>query len=200
MKLKTFKKNHSFRKPWAPEEIAILKAKFADCYTKELCDLFGYDYSKVANMADKLGLKKSDAFRKMELKKQADRLRIVGAGKRFVKGSVPSNKGEKMSDEMREKVKHTFFTPGHKPVNTKYDGHERTDKDGYVLVRVALGKYKFKHRVIWGNANGEIPSGHCLIFKDGNKQNTKLENLELITRAENLRRNRMDKLKKPIAA
>lgn len=44
------------------------------------------------------------------------------------------------------------------------------------------------HHVIWIETHGPIPPGHRLIFKDGNKDNCKLSNLELLTNSEQSRR------------
>ena len=41
----------------------------------------------------------------------------------------------------------------------------------------------------WPILEGIIPPGHALIFKDGNKRNFALDNLELVSRAELMRRN-----------
>ena len=41
-----------------------------------------------------------------------------------------------------------------------------------------------KHRLIWEEANGPIPEGHTIIFKDGNIRNFDLNNLALVSRAE----------------
>jgi hypothetical protein len=43
-----------------------------------------------------------------------------------------------------------------------------------------------------------VPRGHCLAFKDGEKLNVCLENLELITRAQNMRRNTIHNLPAPL--
>ena len=43
-----------------------------------------------------------------------------------------------------------------------------------------------KHRFIWEESNGKIPAGMNLIFKDNNPLNVKLDNLMLVTRAENM--------------
>lgn len=40
-----------------------------------------------------------------------------------------------------------------------------------------------KHVLLWEQANGPIPKGHCLIFLDGNRSNIALDNLELISRS-----------------
>jgi hypothetical protein len=39
----------------------------------------------------------------------------------------------------------------------------------------------------WERLNGELPPGHALYFKDGNRLNTAVDNLELISRAELMR-------------
>lgn len=45
---------------------------------------------------------------------------------RFEKGHMPANKGVKMPDEIREKIKHTFFPKGHKPKNHYHLGGKHT--------------------------------------------------------------------------
>ena len=55
------------------------------------------------------------------------------------------------------------------------------------------------HHLIWREAGNDIPPGHILIFRDGNKANFALENLELITRKENMRRNSVHNLPKELA-
>lgn len=49
---------------------------------------------------------------------------------------------------------------------------------------------KISKKYIWEKANGPVPKGHVLILKDGDPLNLKLDNLELITRAELIARNR----------
>lgn len=136
-----------------------------------------------------MGLKKSEAFMKMELERQAERIRMVGVQSRYHKGREPENKGKPMPKEVYEKVKRTMFKKGNKPHNTKYDGHERISKDGYAEIRVRLGKYVLKHRHIWEQANGKVPTGYIVVFKDRNPNNIVLDNLELISREENMLRN-----------
>jgi hypothetical protein len=117
----------------------------------------------------------------------------------FKKGQEPPNKGKKMSPEVYKKVKRTFFTKGHAPHNTKFNGYERVSKDGYVEIRVKKGKFKLKHRVIWEQKRGRVPKGMVVIFKDGNKMNLKISNLKLITREENMKRNSYHNYGKEIA-
>jgi len=45
------------------------------------------------------------------------------------------------------------------------------------------------HVLIWQEAHGPVPKGHIIVFRDGNLENLSLDNLECISRAENMRRN-----------
>jgi len=120
----------------------------------------------------------------------------------FTKGHATFNKGKKMKDyvshEAMARISKTQFKKGQIPHNTKYDGFERISKDGYIEIRVSRGKYQLKHRVVWESVNGAIPKNMILVFKDGNKKNIVLENLELITRQQNMDRNTIHRYPKEL--
>lgn len=66
--------------------------------------------------------------------------------------------------------------------------------DGYLQRKISDTGYpprdwKGIHILLWEEHFGPIPTGHCVCFKDNNKQNVVIDNLELITRAERMRRN-----------
>ncbi|MEN6487843.1 MAG: HNH endonuclease [Smithella sp.] len=65
----------------------------------------------------------------------------------------------------------TQFKKGNKPANWVPIGTERTNRDGYVEVKIADGRlnknWKAKHIFIWETANGPVPKGHVVIFGDG---------------------------------
>ena len=164
-------------------------AMYPNYYAQDIARAINRSVNAVYNIAQKMGLKKSEAFMQMEYERQGKRLLMAGKNSRFNKGKIPHNKGKKMDPSTYERVKPTMFQKGIVPHNTKYNGHERISKDGYVEVRIRKGKYALKHRVIWEQVNGKVPKNHILIFKDGNKQNITLENLELITLRENMLRN-----------
>ena len=75
---------------------------------------------------------------------------------------------------------HTRFAPGHTTWNagmTGLDiGHKPTD-------------WRWIHHLVWEAAGREIPPGHALTFRDGDKRNAALDNLELLSRAELMARN-----------
>ena len=108
----------------------------------------------------------------------------------YSKGHTPANKGKKMLPEVYEIAKKTMFKKGQTPINHRPVGSERVNVYGYVEVKVAEpNKWRLKHQVIYEEANGEIPKGHCIIFLDGNKTNVTLDNLILISRQELVRLN-----------
>lgn len=53
-----------------------------------------------------------------------------------------------------------------------------------------MNKWRLLHREVWKQHHGEYPPrGTALIFKDGNRQNCDINNLELITRKQLMTRN-----------
>lgn len=121
---------------------------------------------------------------------------------RFKKGQECHNKGKKMAPEIYEKVKNTMFKKGNKTHNTyPSDGIITTRMDNlghpYKFIRVSLGKWQLLHKYNYEQKHGKVPVGHCLWFIDGNSLNCEDANIELITRAENARRNRQKFLQLP---
>lgn len=109
----------------------------------------------------------------------------------FRKGNIPHNKGKKMSSEIYEKCKGTMFKKEHVPINHREIGSERVIKDGYIEIKIEEpNKWRLKHNVVYEKHYGEIPKGSVVIMLDGNKQNTDISNLKLITRSELLIMNR----------
>lgn len=105
------------------------------------------------------------------------------------KGHEPWNKGLK---GVSIGGKETQFKKGNMPKNYKPVGTEIVDADGYTKVKIADPKqWKMKHVLIWEVAHGPIPKGHTVIFGDGNRQNLKLENLVLVSRAQLVRMNQL---------
>ena len=174
---------------WKCSEDEYLSVKYPHKYAKEIASHLGRSMSSVYSRVVKLGLKKSEEFKKMELAKQAERLRIVGEKSRYQKGREPENKGKKMPKEVYEKCRPTMFQKGNVPHNTKYDGYERVNRDGYKEVRVSKGKFQLKHRIVWEQKFGEIPPDHAVIFKNGDTLDFTIENLRLVSREELMKMN-----------
>ncbi|MGE4321043.1 MAG: HNH endonuclease signature motif containing protein [Acholeplasmataceae bacterium] len=100
----------------------------------------------------------------------------------FKKGMVPANKG--MKGVYAPGCEKTWFKKGHKPKNYLPVGTELMKSDGYVYTKIAdPNKWKQSHRILWESVNGSYSTKtHALIFKDSDRTNITIENLELITR------------------
>lgn len=51
------------------------------------------------------------------------------------------------------------------------------------------GRWKLVHVIEWEAVHGPVPAGHLVVFKSKDKRDFSLDNLELISRAENMQRN-----------
>ena len=173
-------------------------------WTKEEINILLRDYQNPnilsADIAKRLDRTLSQVYykaRTMGLKAPLERIRLAGklgtnhpnaVAHRFKKGSVPPNKGKKMSPEVYEKVKETMFKKGNSPVNHREVGSERLNVDGYIETKVAEPNvWRLKHRIIWEQYNGVIPAGYNVQFKNHNTQDCRIENLYIISKAEQMR-------------
>jgi hypothetical protein len=106
----------------------------------------------------------------------------TGRTGRFVKG------GPYIDGSGSKRGSPTSFKPGHLPHNHNPIGHVRISKDGYQQVKLTDTRnhrrdYHFIHRLVWQHYHGDIPPGHIIVFRDGDKWNFNIDNLELISRA-----------------
>lgn len=167
------------RKEFTPEQDDFIKKNIETLSVKAIANHIKRCPNRVRARCYEFGFK--------ELMKQK------ALNSRFEKGHLPLNKGVRMSDELREKLKHTFFQKGRLPHNTKSDGEIsfRKDKRGVIIphYRVSTSLWIPLKNKIWQDHHGEIPKGHLIILKDGDNLNTAIENLECISMADNMRRN-----------
>lgn len=155
---------------WTEEEKEYLREITPGRHYKEILDLMNERFDR--------------PFRMEQIKGAIARYKLnTGFTGRFEKGNIPFNKGKKgIYPKGCEK---TWFKKGQTPINHKPVGSERIDRDGYILIKVAEPSvWKLKHRVIWEKANGPIPKNYTVIFLDGDKSNTDINNLALVSRSE----------------
>lgn len=180
----------------------ILIMCYADEDTKELSKELGISISKIYNLATKLKLKKSQEY--LDNWQLSGRGKIIEAGKafRFKKGQKSWNKDKSPKDymdpESYAKIVPTQFKKDGLPPNTMHDGAItlRHDKTGvkYLFIRLSKAKWILYHQKIYQDAYGPIPKNHIIVFKDRNTLNVSLDNLECITRIENMHRNSLHRL------
>jgi hypothetical protein len=150
----------------------------------------GVSLSKVYNRAWSLGIKKDPVYLRST---QFPKGYFGGKASQFKPGHTPHNKGKQISAEIYEKVAPTMFKKGNKPANTKPNGtiNVRADSSGrlYQYIKIKDCHWELLQRHVWTKANGEIPRGSVIIFLDGNYLNCELNNLQVISRRENMARN-----------
>ncbi len=186
---------------WTAQEIKELRARFPDEPTAKLARDLGRPVASLYNLAHKLRVRKSAAFYASPASGRTNGRQ--GIGYRFRKGQASWNKGMKgLRTPGSEKG---WFKKGAKPANTwKPIGTEVVTKDGYVVRKVTdIGGYnnndwKFVHHLAWEKRRGPVPPGHALIFRNGNKRDFRIKNLQLLTRAQLMKKNSIHNYPEPI--
>lgn len=113
----------------------------------------------------------------------------------FHKNQIPFNKGKKMPADIYRQCAPTMFKKGNLPHNAKEttDGCIRLRYDNrktpVYFIRLELGKWEYLARHTWRQHHGEIPDGYIVTHKDGDSLNCDIDNLQLMSRADNARRN-----------
>ena len=181
--------------PWDEGLDKLLTVLYQNTPMPKLVSILGRTERAIYSRANLLGIKRSQAFLEGE---HGGRLRgDEGKETRFAKGHKTWNAGMKGWTAGGRSAE-TRFKPGTlngtaaervKPV-----GHERTTKDGILQRKIRADgplhrRWKAVHTILWEEHNGPVPAGHLVVFRDRNRNNMQLDNLELITRAQNCQRN-----------
>lgn len=191
---------------WTAAEDDVLRARYPHELTDGIAEALGRPVGATFQRALSLGLRKSADYLASP---EARRLRhgdTRGAATRFKPGNVPANKGVKRG---------RGWAPGRMAVGQFKPGNalnwmpvgSRRDISGYVYIKMADVRHVTwchnwfpEHILVWEMANGrQLPAGHAVAFRNGDRRDMRPENLELVTRRELMRRNSMHtNLPKPI--
>lgn len=170
---------------WTQEEIDILSRLYPNHYAREIAGILGRGISSIYCKAQALGIESSRE--KIQRAGYEVSKSPASIASRFPKGHNPVNKGKRVSPETYAKIQPTMFKKGQNPVNHRDVGSERVNVDGYIEIKVAEpNRWRLKHRVIWEQVNGAIPKGFNVQFKNHNSQDCRIENLYLISKAEQM--------------
>lgn len=180
------------RKLWTEDELVTLRELYPYMRSHDIAERIGCTRSQVLCKASRLGLKKTREAIASMARMAMDDPEHPGRQHQFHKGLEPWNKGAHY--EAGGRSVETQFKKGNAPINWLPIGSERERADGYLerkLTDTGVTRRDFVcvHHIVWREAGREIPAGHVLVFKDGNKRNFALDNLELVTRADLMRRN-----------
>ena len=177
----------------------IIRERYPFEPTKKIADDLGLSESSVYNRAWSMGIKKDPVYLRST---QFPPGYLGGKATQFQKGTVPPNKGQKMSTEVYQKVARTMFKKGTVPPNTQPIGtiHQRKDTGGkmYQYIKLADCNWQLLNRYTWEMHNGPIPKGMVVVYKDGNYLNNDINNLLMITKKENMARNTIQRLPKEL--
>lgn len=194
------------RRPWTTLEIELLTRLYEDTSTAAIAEQLRRTIGKVYQKANALGLKKSPQYVAVYCRIQKGRQ--YSPGTQFKPGSAPANKGVRRPGWSPGRMAETQFRKGERQGlavnNWRPVGTILTDSDGYLRVKVreaTAGKeatgfgntkvWPLLSRQLWEQHHGPIPEKHIVAFKDGDRTNCVIDNLHLMSMADNARRNSM---------
>ena len=177
-------------RPWTRAEIAILRRDYPNTDNRQLAWRLRRSVRTIYLKAANLGVKKTHAYLAAAAARRAVKQTPAARSGHFKPGMTPWNlgvKGYRCSPR-------TEFKKGARPHTWKSIGTERLSKEGYRQRKVTDTGYpprdwRSLHVMLWEETHGPVPSGHAVIFKDGDKTHIELANLELVSRRELMRRN-----------
>lgn len=194
--------SRSERRAWTDVERTVLRELYREYSAEECAAAIGRTTRSVINQVRRLGLRKSPEWIAACARERTLQPGHGSRAGRFLPGLVPWNKGQR-------------FDPGGRSAQTRFRSGERSGRAaelhkpvGYEVVREGQlwRKVTDEHRnarsrsnfkpvsvIVWESANGPVPAGHIVRFRDGMATTVAaeitLDRLELVTRAENMRRN-----------
>ena len=178
---------------WTLEETELLIEHYPHKSTKEVSEIIGKSVPQCYAKAFALQLHKTPEYLATA---DSGRLKHSRVESQFSQGHTPWNKGMKGLDIGG---KETQFKKGNVPHNHKSVASERIDEDGYTYIKIAdPRKWVLKHRHIYEQHHGKLEPHMIVTFRDKNISNFDIENLEAITKVENMQRNTITKYPQPI--
>lgn len=187
-------KRRKAQRRWTTYEREFVRLVYPEVRTGLVAAHLGRQPNQVYQHAYKQGLEKSERFRASPASGRTTGRQ--GIGTRFQKGLVPWNKGRKGYDAGGRSAE-TRFKPGARPQTWVPVGTVRRDPDGYLKRKVrddappgmARRNWKYLHVLHWERYRGPVPPRHKIRFRNGDKTDIRMTNLELVSNAEHGRRN-----------
>lgn len=177
------------RVQWTPERLAQLRSRYANEGAASITAALDVPLHSVYKKAADLGLKKSAEFLAGPGSGRAQPGEQRGAASRFAPGHVPASKGTKGKYGVHPNSRKTQFQRGHKLNGEMPLGTVVMRSNGYLMRKVGDHGYPpwdwyMEHRARGEEAFGPVPLDHVIAFRDGNRLNLDIPNLECISRAD----------------
>ena len=178
--------------PWSLDDLKILTGTYANSSSAIIAKTLSRDIRHVYQKAAQMGLRKSAVFFASNKAGRIQRGRTHPAmrANQFKSGHKTWNTG--MKGWAAPGTEATRFKPGTVPPNRQQVGALRINSEGQLDIKLydGLRAWVQLHHYNWFLTHGEWPArGSVLRFKDSDPHNPAIENLELITRRENMRLN-----------
>jgi hypothetical protein len=202
------------RRRWTAAERKLVRKLYPDTSTVKIAERLNSTVELIYRLAARMGLSKSAAYlASAEACRWRREQTPAQIAHRFKPGQTPANKGVKRPGWSVGRMRETQFKPGERSgfaeTNWKPVGTIVADPEGFLRIKVRdrvnglpMGWHKsiwpLVHWREWEKYHGPIPAGHKVVFKDGDRANCAIENLELISNAEMMRRNTIHKLPKEL--
>lgn len=195
-KMKSFRGNHGYRNYMSKQLSSEEYWKYQTYYPAGMYEFIRDNSWGVPSreMAEIVNEKFGTSFSASGMKNFRARHKIrSGVTGWYQKGHAPGTKGKTLEEichhdpEKLARVRSTYFSKGHTPKNKMPIGTVLVKSDGYLWKKIGEGAREWKqvHIMLWEEANGPVPDGMRLTFKDGDRMNVDLANLALVTPAEN---------------
>lgn len=192
------------RRPWTAEEVERLRREYPDTRAEDLARSLGRQVRSVYHKARTLGLKKSPAFLASSQSGRWGPGENPSETTQFKKGITPWNKGTRFDAGGRSVE--TRFLPGHRSHNWLPVGTEVVDCYGYRKRKIrddapvgrAYRNWKFVHVLLWEEHYGPVPKGMTVVFRNKDRSDIRIENLDLIGRKALMERNSVHNYPKPL--
>lgn len=191
------------RRLWTAADDALLRKVYPNTESRAIARQMKRGLSAIYGRVNTLGLEKDAAFIRETGRKNAQHPKA--RQHQFPRGHVPANKGVKHGKGWGPgRMKATQFKKGQAGWNWKPIGAERL-VDGYRYTKVSdirnvpwTRNWRPTHVLRWETRRGPVPRGRLVAFKNGDRNDVRLKNLELRTLRENMLRNTVHNLPKPI--
>jgi hypothetical protein len=192
----------SNKRPWSAPEVEIVRRLYPHFTAKRIAEALDRSERSVYSCANGLGLSKSEEFMRSDASGRIVKGVRRSAGTEFKKGHATWNKGAHYVAGGRSAE--TRFAKGHRPHTWRPIGHERVSKEGYLQRKVTdtgvtRRDYVSIHHLVWRMHGHEVPRGYALCFRDSDPRNFDINNLELVSRVDLMRRNSVHRLPEELA-
>jgi hypothetical protein len=193
---------------WTERELDTLRRLYPIQATRKVAKALGRPIYSVNYAAGKLGLHKTAEHMAETRRLEGGRLRLSGMSFRFQPGHAPVNKGVRQPGWSPGRMKETQFKKGnlsgHAAQIVRPIGTILADDEGFYRIKVREREpdnpkhagwskeiWPLLSHMVWEQHKGPIPPSHNIVFRDGDRANCSIGNLECVSRADMARRNAM---------